>query len=901
MADSPYKFLDYYGIDDAESFFGRDRETEILLSDVISTPLVLLFAKTGSGKTSLINAGVRPRLEELGYRTFYVRVERDPTKSAREALRQARLLPRRVIRKSLDFQLADTVRRLKRPIVLFFDQFEEFFLYILNRSPDKARKFIANVAELYSNPDSGVHLVFSFREEFFIELDAFREDIPTIFHNDSNLRLRWLDETQARQAITGPAKMARFKIEEPLIKKLLSDLSENGRIEPARLQIICDTLWRERFRGQARLADYERLGGATRILDWRLGQDINKTLDDRQLEVLRKLIPHLANTERGTKYIRGLNELTESLGTTKEYLRRLIDKLKRLHLVRESTRYDEVYVEWTSDYLAERTQYLEERVHAIFLRRMLTNGIERAKSEKAKKRSTRTSEERLWALYLFPTEFEVISANEALLGKLSSAEVEFLFEASLEHGVKMDLWFQRAIEDPESRKNAWRILENKIANPQVRAEQAENAVTLLGAQRTGAAMKLLKKALQQEALASTTIAVLGEMRTKAAMEILQSAVEREDLADQIVSMLSGIRTFESVRVLSGLLSHERLSEDAERALERLSKVGVSKPSMFAKEILDRWREHSLRSARAESRSGSVAPARSRAEDFIGRSWGRSDWLSLLHRIRDGSCTPFVGPRLAKDAMSIYATLAAWLANNYVYTGGDRDISEVAQFLSVKYDRGFVTKLIAKTMGERQNAGDEVDAIYEALATLPISLYMTTNYDHILERALQRENKNPFSSRNAPAHALRSHRPRHPVELQSADARRPIVYHLYGDSSQPESLVLTEDDYLKFLSETGQDTTAFPNEILSRLARGSYLFVGYDQSDLGFRVLVQGIVARFIRMSSGGYVQLTPNSSEFTQSPKYAEQYFGAMGMKIYWGSSHQFAAELLKNWKSLSY
>ncbi|HKP35213.1 MAG TPA: hypothetical protein VJT71_00020, partial [Pyrinomonadaceae bacterium] len=686
MASSPYKFLDYYDIDEADSFFGRERETEILLSDVIATPLVLLFAKTGSGKTSLINAGVRPRLEELGYRTFYIRVERDPTRSAREALRQARLLPARIIKKSLDFQLIDTVRRLKRPIVLFFDQFEEFFLYIVNKSPEKARKFIANVAELYSNPDSGVHLVFSFREEFFVEMDAFREEIPTIFHNDSNLRLRWLDETQARLAITGPAKNVRLKIEEPLLERLLSDLSENGRVEPARLQIICDTLWRERARGRIRLAAYEKLGGATRILDWRLGQDINKALNDGQLELLRKLIPHLANTDRGTKYIRGLNELTESLGTTKESLRKLIDKLKGLHLVRESTRYEEVYVEWTSDYLAERTQYLEQRVHAISLRRMLTNGLERAKVERSRTtRSARRLEDRLWNLYLSPGEFDVISSNESLLGDLSSSEVEFLFAASLEHGARMDLWFQRAIQNKETRQKAWRILEDKIVNPEARAEQAENAVRLLGAQRTGAAMKLLKKALAQESLASTTISVLGEMRTKAAMKILQGALEREDLADQIINMLSGIRTFDSVQMLSLLLRDTKLGEDAERALERLSKVGVGKPSMLAKKTLDDWRLYQSRRARAESGAGSVGPT-PRAEEFTGRSWGQSDWISLFHRIRDGYCTPFLGPRLGKDAISIHSNLAATLAEYSAYAGGDsHDFTRVAQFLSVKYD------------------------------------------------------------------------------------------------------------------------------------------------------------------------------------------------------------------------
>ena len=55
---SPFKFLDYYDVDDEEIFFGRKRETEILFNDITTSRLVVLFAKTGTGKTSLINAGV---------------------------------------------------------------------------------------------------------------------------------------------------------------------------------------------------------------------------------------------------------------------------------------------------------------------------------------------------------------------------------------------------------------------------------------------------------------------------------------------------------------------------------------------------------------------------------------------------------------------------------------------------------------------------------------------------------------------------------------------------------------------------------------------------------------------------------------------------------------------------
>jgi len=67
-------FLDNIKGEDQDIFFGRELETEILLSDIISVRLVVLFAKSGTGKNSLIMQAVRPRLEKLVIQTFYIRV-----------------------------------------------------------------------------------------------------------------------------------------------------------------------------------------------------------------------------------------------------------------------------------------------------------------------------------------------------------------------------------------------------------------------------------------------------------------------------------------------------------------------------------------------------------------------------------------------------------------------------------------------------------------------------------------------------------------------------------------------------------------------------------------------------------------------------------------------------------
>jgi AAA+ ATPase superfamily predicted ATPase len=181
MPNSPYKFLGHYesSLDDRKVFFGRERETRILLADVLVSRLVVLFARTGTGKTSLINAGVRPRLEEHGYGTFLIRVRKDPVESARAEL-QERLGVR--LRGSRLFELLEgaTESQPRQSMVLFFDQFEEFFIFVKAGSK-KGQEFISDVARISENADLGVHLVFSMREEWFHEMDEFRDEIPTIF------------------------------------------------------------------------------------------------------------------------------------------------------------------------------------------------------------------------------------------------------------------------------------------------------------------------------------------------------------------------------------------------------------------------------------------------------------------------------------------------------------------------------------------------------------------------------------------------------------------------------------------------------------------------------------------------------------------------------------------------
>lgn len=366
----PYKFLDSYQAADRDIFVARDREAEVLVADVISSRLVVLFAKTGTGKTSLINAGVRPRLEDVDYATFYVRVERDPVEAVRGVLREAGHLARSSAREPLPNELRNVSKVLDKPVVVFFDQFEEFFIHF--GSPeyaDKVKAFIGDTTELYRDRESGIHVVFSMREEYFVEMDAFRNEIPSIFHNESSLRLRPFDREQALEAVVLPADRCHVRLDDGLADRIVDELEAGGAVEPARLSVVCDTLWREGGRHAMRIADFERLGGAEEIVSQRLEQDVARLSDDHLL-LFEQLLPKLT-TDYGTKYLRAVDELADSTGADPALLGSLVEELKALHLLHDPVIHGTRYVEWASDFLAERTGTLSRRARILISRRVL--------------------------------------------------------------------------------------------------------------------------------------------------------------------------------------------------------------------------------------------------------------------------------------------------------------------------------------------------------------------------------------------------------------------------------------------------------------------------------------------------------------------------------------------------
>lgn len=82
----PYKGMESYRQEDADIFFGRDAEGQLLAATIAGSPFTVLHAQSGAGKTSLLNARVIPNLEAGGLMPILVRLQNDPVESVRTAV-----------------------------------------------------------------------------------------------------------------------------------------------------------------------------------------------------------------------------------------------------------------------------------------------------------------------------------------------------------------------------------------------------------------------------------------------------------------------------------------------------------------------------------------------------------------------------------------------------------------------------------------------------------------------------------------------------------------------------------------------------------------------------------------------------------------------------------------------
>jgi WD40 repeat protein/DNA-binding transcriptional ArsR family regulator len=388
IPDSPYTGLRAF--DDSELdalfFFGRERETEIVIANVIASQLTVLYGPSGVGKSSLLRAGVARSLRELPGDPIVIvfsRWAQDPAGALSDVVTEA-------VGRGTNGALVEALERAQvdRDVYLLLDQAEEYFLYHSGDGDEFAEALPAAVTRPLR-----VNVLLSVREDSLAKLHRFAGRIPTLFGNV--LRLDRLGRTAGEAAVIRPVE--RFNelagtgitVERAFVERLLEDVktgqietplggagavaSEDAgvRIEAPYLQLVVQRVWEEERSGGSdvlRAETLERLGGAQRIVSGHLESAIGE-LTPGQRDVAARLFNHLV-TPGGTKIAHRRDDLAGFGGVAPADLDRVLEPLTNHRIVRAFEDGGDVRYEIFHDVLAQpvlawrarhRTERLIER------------------------------------------------------------------------------------------------------------------------------------------------------------------------------------------------------------------------------------------------------------------------------------------------------------------------------------------------------------------------------------------------------------------------------------------------------------------------------------------------------------------------------------------------------------
>ncbi len=407
LSNSPYIGLQPYSAKDQKYFFGRDRDSRIISSNLFAANLTVLYGASGVGKSSVLQAGVIPLLRKSP-RTAVIAFQRWPEKNPVQILKEECLNAIHAagykdisVDTSLPFDefLFQASNAFHGTILIILDQFEEYFLY--HREAENT--FDAELALAVNREDIDANFLIALREDSLSMLDQFRTRIPNLLGN--SLRLRHLDEGSAREAICKPLEVynqehsdkPQVSMEEQLVDVLIKDVqagkltigqggqggqggaADRGgtpdsdiRIETPFLQLVLTRLWdKEIQQGSSvlQLQTLTDLGGAKQIVRTHLDHVMNDLPPEYQ-EIASNIFRFLV-TPSGTKIAYTVEDLAsyyaestntvESTGTLVPVLNKLVEGnvrvLRQVSLPGEPSRYEIYHDVLASAILDWRTRY----------------------------------------------------------------------------------------------------------------------------------------------------------------------------------------------------------------------------------------------------------------------------------------------------------------------------------------------------------------------------------------------------------------------------------------------------------------------------------------------------------------------------------------------------------------
>ncbi len=320
---SPFPGLRAFTEEDAPIFFGRGRETDSLIQQVSASRFVAVVGASGSGKSSLVGAGLIPRLKANGIEGsadwLYARFTPGTGKNPFEALVKALMdvVPSLQVDDPFDYddkleeraqRLQDKPERLNTIIehalkdelahvnlFLFIDQFEELFTLA---NSDYATPFAKMLAS--ARTCERLHVIVTMRHDFYYRAVEIADFADLLRQGTFPLAIPRRDAL--RDMIERPAERAGLQLEKGLVDRILDDTGDqSGNL--ALMAYALDELYKLSGDGTIAHSDYDALGGVQGAIGTRAEQtyaDLSGTEEEKNAWIQRVFHELVAVDERGT-------------------------------------------------------------------------------------------------------------------------------------------------------------------------------------------------------------------------------------------------------------------------------------------------------------------------------------------------------------------------------------------------------------------------------------------------------------------------------------------------------------------------------------------------------------------------------------------------------------------------
>lgn len=360
---NPFPGLRPFETDEYRLFFGREGQSDELITRLERTHFLAIVGTSGSGKSSLVRAGLLPALRGglmagagSGWRISVMRPGNDPIGNLAAALADKDVLldaggnlaaaeAEAVIEATLRSGSLGLVEAAKRArlgehekLLIVVDQFEELFRFRAAReyssTGDDASAFVKLLLEASQQRELQIYVVPTMRSDFLGDCAQF-QGLPEAI-NDGQYLIPRMTRDERRFAISGPVGVTRGKITEPLVNRLMNDVGDN----PDQLPILQHALmrtwdyWAQRRRNgePIGLEHYEAVGTMSDALSLHADEAFNELPDERSRLIAEKLFKAL--TEQGmdnreTRRPLPLHQLCSMAGASEVDTVAVIDTFRR--------------------------------------------------------------------------------------------------------------------------------------------------------------------------------------------------------------------------------------------------------------------------------------------------------------------------------------------------------------------------------------------------------------------------------------------------------------------------------------------------------------------------------------------------------------------------------------------